>query len=477
MVLVNPGRETFRNVAMSIAIVAMTLATVWLAISFGKLALFGVIGILGLIVAAYVGIRHPLWFFYGLAAVMAGLQFGRIPGISLPIYLPLEFGCLVAAYFHPRLARSMHPLEFAVLALVITSGISVVATGVSLTSASLFIRWALPSLLLFALVSLSSEHLARFGRIFAFVSALNAVYGMYVVAFDPLNSSLRYLRVFGYSPEATAARFAFGAEGATQSVRLGGTWVEPNGAALNLVLALSLSVLLFAGWRRVLIAAVLAAGLALTLSRASIFTVVFGVLLVLVFHPMKVRSRAAMIGLIAFAAAAAMLAEPVRRRIMTSLSGEDAGSIARADALRAFPGLMSGHWGFGAGWARPEFIDPAFSYVFNLPSNAPLTALYRGGSLVLISFMAVVVIGCVVAYRSLRSNSTPRALYCGIFIGLCFVQMQLDHNVADLPQNVLLYSMFLAFVLYCERARIAERRAIGDEAESARVREAVTVRT
>ena len=141
----------------------MTLAATWLAISHGKLSLLGVVGILGLIVGAYVGVRHPLWFYWGLAGTMAGLQFGRIPGISLPIYLPLAFGAVVASFFHPRLARSMHPLEFAVLALIITSGLSVVATGLSPTSASLFIRWAIPSLVMLALVQLSSEHLARFG--------------------------------------------------------------------------------------------------------------------------------------------------------------------------------------------------------------------------------------------------------------------------------------------------------------------------
>jgi hypothetical protein len=92
--------------------------------------------------------------------------------------------------------------------------------------------------------------------------------------------------------------------------------------------------------------------------------------------------------------------------------------------------------------------------LFNLPSNAPLIALYRGGILVFIAFMAVVVIGCVVAYRALRSDSTPNAIYGGIFIGLCFVQMQLDHNVADVPQQVVLYSIFLAFLVYIDRGRI-----------------------
>jgi hypothetical protein len=461
MVIVNPTRETFRNVLVSILIVAVTLGAVWVAISYGKLSLFGVIGVVALIVAAYVGVRHPMWFFYALAAILAGLQFGRIPGLSLPIYLPLEFGALVAVFFHPRFARSMHPLEFAVLALVIASGISVVATGFSLTAASLFIRWAIPSVLMLALVRLRSEDLARFGKVFAVVAAINAVYGIYLISFDPLSTSLAHLSFLGYGPQITTARFlAYGAQGAGGAARLGGTWVEPNGAALNLVLALALSILLFKGWQRVVVTAMIAVGLVLTLSRASIFSVVAGFLLVLVFHSMKVRNRAAMIGGVAMAASAALLIEPVRRRILTALSGDDQGSIARAEALRVFPGQMAHHWDFGWGWARPEFLDPAYSYVFNLPSNAALIAFYRGGILVLISFVAVAVIGCVLGYRSLRSKSTARAVYGGIFIGLVVVQMQLDHNMADVPQNIVLYSMFLAFLIYCERARIAERDAV-----------------
>ena len=341
MVDVNHPRELVGNVVASTGIVAVTLAATWLAISYGKLSLLGVVGVLGLIVGAYVGLRHPLWFYWGLAAIMAGLQFGRIPGIGLPIYLPLAFGAVVASFLHPRLARSMHPLEFAVLALIITSGLSVVATGLSPTSASLFIRWAIPSLVMLALVQLSSEHLARFGRIFAVVAALNALYGLYCVAFDPTNSSLKYLRVFGYTPEATAARFAYIGQGDAGTVRLGGTWVDPNGAALNLVLATGLAILLFAGWQRIVLATVVAVGLTLTLSRGSTFSVVFGVLLVLVFHSMRVRNRAAMIGVIALVASAAMLAAPVRQRIVASFSGGDAGSVARADALRVFPGQIA----------------------------------------------------------------------------------------------------------------------------------------
>jgi hypothetical protein len=452
-----------RGRMVSVGIIAAVPFVVWLAMSLGTLPLVAVVGLIALIVGAYVGIRHPLWLYWGLAAVMAGLQFGRIPGVNLPLYLPLAFGALVAAFFHPRFARSMHPLELAVLALAIASAVSVVAMGHSLADVSLFIRWAIATLMMIALVRLSPEHLARFGCIFVYVAALNAVFGLYIIAFDPNHTSFRYLRIFGYTPEATVARFAYTDEGSSRSVRLGGTWVEPNGAGLNLLIALVLCILLFAGWRRVVLAALLTSALALTLSRSAIFSVVVGVILVLIFHSMRSRDRIATIGTMSLVAAAAFLISPIRRRILTSFRSDDAGSTSRMEALHNFPDQMSGHWGFGVGWARPEFVDPAYAYVLNLPSNAPLIALYRGGIFVGIAFLAVMVLGCVVGYRALRSESLPFAIYGGVFIGLCFVQFQLDHNVADVPQGALLYSIVLAFLVYVDRARRAAMRQTSTE--------------
>ena len=228
---VNHRRELLRNIVASILIVAVTLAATWMAISFGKLSLLGVVGGVGLIVAAYIGVRHPLWFYWGLAAIMAGLQFGRIPGISLPIYLPLAFGAVVASFFHPRLAQVDAPTR--IRGPGVDHHVRAVRHGDGALAylRSLFIRWAIPSLVMLALVQLSSEHLARFGRIFAVVAALNALYGIYCVAFDPTNSSLKYLRVFGYTRRRRAARFAYVGQGDTGTVRLGGTWVDPNGAA------------------------------------------------------------------------------------------------------------------------------------------------------------------------------------------------------------------------------------------------------
>ena len=462
---VNASRELLRNVVASILIFAVTLAATWTAISFGKLSLLGVIAIVGLLVAAYVGVRHPIWFYYALAAIMAGLQFGRIPGINLPMYLPLAFGAVVAAFFHPRLARSMHPLEFAWIALIITSGFTMMVNAKGFVDYSLYIRWLIPSMILLALVQLPRENLKRFGQIFAVVAAANGAFGMYMVAFDQNNTALQIFEPFGYRPEAIAPLFAQGADGVTGTIRLGGTWVNANGAALNLVLALALSILLFAGWRRTVLILVTVSALLLTLSRASIFSVAFGVLLVLVFHSMRVRDRAATISLSVVIATAALLADPIRERLFTAFAGRDVGSVARADALRVFPSQMANHWQFGWGWGRPEFLDPQYSYIFNLPSNAPLITLYRGGIMPFLAFMAVVLISIALSYRALRSDSLPLAMYGGLFIGITVVQFNLDHNVSDVPQNVLLWSIFLAFILYVDDVRKERAREKASELE------------
>ena len=447
------NRGAAQTALATAAIVAVVLVSVWGATSFGKLALLGVIAGFAALAAVYIGLRHPLWFFWGLAFVMGALPFGRVPGVGVPMWQPLAFGAVVATFFHPRFRASSHPLEFTMWVLFLTSLLSLVVTGQSFADVSIFIRWGMATMMMFALARLAPEHAVRFGRIFVVTAALNGAYGMYVIALDPSYNSLSFLRAFGYVKEALISRVAYAGEAVATTIRLGGTWVEPNGAGLNLALAVALGALLFTGWRRITLVAVLSVALVLTLSRAAIFTVVAGVLLVLVFHPMAGRARAALITFFVAAVIGALSVEPIRRRFLTSFGAGDAGSAARADALAVFPGQMSGHWGFGWGWARREFFDPAYAFVFNLPSNAPLITLYRSGVFAFIAFMAVAIVGCVYGYRAVRSRSFPLALYGGTFIGLVVVQMQLDHPLAGTPTGALTYSVFLGFLVYVDRAR------------------------
>ena len=146
MVLVNARWDQLRNHMVSLLIVAVIPAVVWLAISFGKLSMLGVVALIGVILAVYIGLRHPLWLYWGLAFVLAALPFGYFPGVHVPLYLTFVFGAVVASIVHPRLARSIHPLEWAVIALIVTSAISVVATGANILAISTFIKWLLPTL-------------------------------------------------------------------------------------------------------------------------------------------------------------------------------------------------------------------------------------------------------------------------------------------------------------------------------------------
>ena len=193
--------------------------------------------------------------------------------------------------------------------------------------------------------------------------------------------------------------------------------------------------------------------IALTLSRSAIVSVLVGVVLVFVFHPMRSRDRQILIGTLTLAFIGAFMVPSVRTRLMGTLSSNDAGASDRVDSIREFPGRMDGHWLFGWGWSQREFKDGAYAFIENFVSNAPLIAIHRGGIFVGAAFLAVVVTGCVIGYRLLRSNSLPAALYGGVFIGFSIVALNLDHPVVVIPQIVFLYTIFLTFLAYADQLR------------------------
>jgi polysaccharide biosynthesis protein PslJ len=205
--------------------------------------------------------------------------------------------------------------------------------------------------------------------------------------------------------------------------------------------------------------------------------VLVGVVLVLLFHSMRARDRSIALGAMALVAAGAMLTPAVRTRILTSFGSDDTGSSARGDALKQWPGQMAGHWPFGLGWGRPEFKDGNTAFTLNFVANVPLITIYRAGIIVGVVFLALLVVGCVMSGKALRSNSLSRAMYGGIFIGICFVALQLDHMVADIPQVTLLFSILLVFLVVVDQDRRRSRHApeptreyLADTAYSASIR-------
>lgn len=446
------GVKTRTEAVTGIGILLVCPVVAALAVIGGEPVTLAVAGLIAMLISVYIGIRHPLWLFWGLAFVMGALPFGYFPGVHVPLYLPFAAGALLAAVVHESNNVPFHPLEKAVVLLVLTSGVSLIFTGRNVVDVTVFIRWVIATLVMIALLRLSRENLARFGRIYVYAATANALFGIAIVAADPNHQFIKVLSIFDYAREETG-RFIFTDEGASRFARLGATWVDPNIAGIGLVPALVMGVVLLKGKMRLAVTAILSAAIVLTLSRAAIFSVLVGIVLVALFHTMRSRHRLVLLGSVGFATVGALMVPAVRTRILSSFGSDDQGASDRGRALAEWPGHMSGHWPFGLGWGRREFVDGAYAFTLNFVSNSPLIAIYRAGIIVGLIFIAILVMGCVMSYRALRSDSLPAAIYGGVFIGFCVVALQLDHPVVDIPQSVIAFGFLLAYLVYVDRSR------------------------
>jgi polysaccharide biosynthesis protein PslJ len=448
---------------LAAATVAACPAVVWVAISHGRLFTFGLAGLMAMAVGVYIGLRHPLWLYWGLAVVIGALPFAYMPGVHVPLYLLFAAGVLLAALIHTSERTTLSRLEIAVVLLILAAGVSVVATGLSLGAIMLYVKWCIATLAVIALLRLSRENLARFGRVFVCSATVNALAGIAMATVDKDQRLLKPLKIFGYGVGAELRQqtqlYVYTDEGTTigRTIRLGGTWVLPNSAGLALVIALVMCLILFRGWLRASIALILVVALGLTLSRSMIFSVLAGLVLVLLFHSMRARDRQLAIGVMGVAAATLFLIPSVRDRLLSSFSDTDTGRSARADSLAQLPGQMSGHWIFGLGWNRPEFKSGQLAQQVNYPSNAPLLTLYRGGIITALMLVVVLIIGCVMAYRAMRSPSMTDAIFGGVFIGVAVVSCNLQQSIVDMPQMTLTFSIFLAFMAYVDQSRRRSR--------------------
>ena len=417
-----------------------------------------IIGLAVLIVGVYVGLRHPLWLYGGMAIAIGFMPFGYFPGVHVPLYLPFAAGAVLAAAVHPTDRKGLSPLEVTVLALVVTSGIAMLVNAKNLVDYGEYVKWTIATLVIVALLKLSPDNMAKVGRCYVYAATANALFGILFVTVDRNNRLMKIFDPFGYG-RADTARFVFSDEGQTKQLRLGGLWVDPNAAGIGLVVAFSLALVLLSGHMRVLVTLILAAAIGLTLSRAALFSVVVGIVLVFLFHTMRARDRQVMLGLIGLAAVVAMLTPPIRNRLLMSFGSDDTGSSARMDALRAWPGQMAGHWVFGLGWGRREFKDGVYAFQLNFVANGPLITIYRAGVIVGALFILMVLIGCYLSYRAIRSDSFWEALYGGCFIGFTVVALQLDHPIVTTPQSTVAYSFFVAYLVYLEEVRRRKQRS------------------
>ncbi|MCZ4518068.1 O-antigen ligase domain-containing protein [Rhodococcus ruber] len=429
------------------AIVVVPVFVTFAMILGGTPAKLGAFALVVLTVGAYIGLRHPLYLTRALAFSLGALPFGYVPGVHAPLIFALGIAVIIATVVHRTAVSRITWPELPMIALLVLSALSLFATSGALVDYVEFAQWVVSTLVVVCLLRMQRDELALFGRIYVYAASAAAAFALLIFVADPAGKLIRYLSIFGYGSEEESTRFVYSPTGAT-TVRLAGTYIDPNAAGIGFVLALMLCVLLLRGYLRTMLAALLFLSIVMTLSRAALFSVVFGVLLMLAFQQLRARERLAIVGAFAAAFVGALAVPSVRNRVFSSFGSGDAGSSARGDALVEFPGHMQGHWMFGLGWGRAEFKDPTVAFEVNYVANTPLLTIYRGGLVAGIAFVAILVVIAVVGYKLLRARQWEYGFYGGGMIGFAVVALQLDFPVVTIPATTMAFSVMYAFLVY-----------------------------
>ena len=433
------------KVVYRVIVVAVALLAAFGAIYLGGSALKATLAGLAMIVGVYVGLRHPIWLLWLLAFVAGMFPAGYLPGVHVPMVFSFAMGSLLATIIHPWEVTGFSTLERWVLALVGVSFVSLVASGFNLIAIMEYVKWTTATLLIIVLLRLPRDQLRRFGQVYVVSATAASLLAIGIVFGDSGGRVLKALSILGYGVKDNNF-FVYTESGAV--ARLAGTFLEPNSAGIAILVAALICAVVFDGWRRVACGAILLLALALTLSRASLFAVVVGVVLMLVFASLSARQRMAIVGVFFLGFCVAIAVPKIRNRIFSSFGSQDAGSNARLDALKDFPGYMGGKWVFGRGWGLIEFKDPSKSIATNFVANAPLLATYRGGVIVATVFVLTFLYASYLAYQCLRTTHWNLAFYGGGFIGFFFLTMQLDIGTVTIPATVAALSLLVTFLKY-----------------------------
>lgn len=401
-----------------------------------------------LVVGIFVGLAHPTWLLWGLAIVLACLPAGYVPGVHLPLIFAMTCAVLLATLIHPIEVRRLAALDVLAIVFVLIAIPSVLVTMTGMVDLVEYAKWTTAVLLIVALRRLPGAQLATFGRVFVVATAVTGAIGVIMLTVDTAGRTFSLLSPFGYS-SASAGRFVY--SGTSVTARLSGTFIDPNAAGIGLLAALMITVVVFTGRTRLLLGIFLFLCIAGTLSRAALFSVVLGLILMLVFHTMSTRARSVIAGTMVLGMAALAAVPASRHRIFSSFGSGDTGSSARGDALRDYPANMAGHWLFGHGWGIAEFKDPSLAFTINYVANAPLLSIYRAGLLVGLLFTVMMVYCCYLAYRCLRQRRWEPAFVGGVFIAFYVLGMQLDFSTVTIPVSVTDLSLMIVFLTFALR--------------------------
>jgi polysaccharide biosynthesis protein PslJ len=396
-----------------------------------KLGIAGLAGTVGLAVV----LLHPSWIYRSLAVVLGAVPLATIPGFGEPVVLVLAAGVWCAVLTHRLADTRTSPLELGVGVLVITSLASLAVTVSTVRDLTEFVKWLLATSMVFALLRLNRSELRSFGKLFVYGTFVGAVFSLVAFFFDDAGVLVGRLAVIGIRQMGDTGGIP----------RLTGTYVEPNAAGIFLMIALAMAVVLLRGMQRFVIAGVIAAALVCTLSRSAMFSVVVAVIFLLLFQFMSTGRRTAIATTLALACVGAMTVPLVHHRITGTF--KDRGSLDRAQSLSEFNINMSGSWWFGKGWGLPEFVTSAAAFRTNHVANSPLLSIYRGGIFVGIAFVAVLLLGMLVAYRNVYKRPWECGVIGAVFAGFTVVGLQLDFPVVTHSPVTMVWSVLIVFLI------------------------------
>ena len=435
---------------------AVVTATLVVAALLGALAGSGkdsatlaVIGLSLMMLGTTVTLTDPRVVYGALAFVIGAAPMMIAPGIPLPFILVLAAAMWCAILTHPIANTRIHGLEIAMAFLIVASTIGMIMMAYG-TKAHImeYIKWLLACSVVFAIARLSRADAAMFGRVYVYGATLGTAFAVALRQFDSSGTVMNRLSLIGYGNTGTIGTHLRTFESSSGDVvRLTGTYVDPNLAGIFIFVALALSIALFRGPTRLVLATLLAIGLVVTLSRAAMFSAVAAVILMVLFAAMRNELRLRIVAGVALLGAVALSIPSISERILSSFSSEDKGTTDRAEALRRFLGYMNGHWLFGHGFGAKEFTDEVAGWNVNYVANSPLLTIYRAGILAGIAFIALLVVGAVKSFRDMRRTPWESGVIGAAFVGFSVVALQLDFPVVTHAPATMAFSVLVAMLM------------------------------
>jgi O-antigen ligase/polysaccharide polymerase Wzy-like membrane protein len=448
-----------RAVLLLVAGAAVLIGTIAAATS----PLVPAAALFGLLIFAVICLRpfSGLWLF---VAVVATLPFGVIPvplgGAQLTLVDVVLIATFVAVGSRLAFGRMTVPLDLPGIALILLAVVAVAAfvagSEVSPITPELVRRVGklLASLLFFliarALLS-NPDRLVRLTRWLIVAGAVQAAIGALLMALSPLTqlNLLSRLQAIGY-PGSDILRYVPGPNDTyTDQLRAIGTSVDPNVFGGTLMLALALTVVQWASPQPVLrkstllvLAVPIAAGVLLSLSRASWLGLAVGLLLVGALRYRRILVLAVLGGLAVVASAGG---QAFIGRFVSGFSTSDPATAFRVGEYSNALTLLSRYPLLGIGFGASPDIDVTAGV-----SSVYLLVAEQTGVLGLAMFVIALLTVWLMGMRKLRDMDDERlqGIRAGFVAALsgALVTGLLDHYFANqaFPHAVALFWLYAA---------------------------------